>query len=106
MAHDWQVQELRFGDNDKLSAMVAVMLQAKWLFLLTDVDGLYTKNPKTHPDAEIITLVPDIFKLKVDTAVGPEAQWGTGGLPACLPACRIPCLMGRGKVVCILRPPS
>ena len=45
------VQELRFGDNDTLSAHVAALVRAHWLFLMTDVDHLYTANPKSNPDA-------------------------------------------------------
>ena len=45
------VQELRFGDNDTLSAQVAALIQADWLILLTDVDCLYTANPRTDPNA-------------------------------------------------------
>eukprot|EP00955_Chlamydomonas_euryale_P118781 366559-Chlamydomonas_euryale.AAC.12 len=48
------IQKLRFGDNDTLAAHVAAMVQANWLFLMTDVDHLYTANPKTNPDAEPI----------------------------------------------------
>jgi glutamate 5-kinase len=42
------VQELRFGDNDTLSAQVATLVEADYLFLLTDVDALYTANPKVR----------------------------------------------------------
>ena len=42
------VQELRFGDNDTLSAQVAALVEADWLFLMTDVDALYTANPKVR----------------------------------------------------------
>lgn len=48
------VQELRIGDNDTLSAQVAVLVQADWLFLLTDVDFLYTANPSLDPSASPI----------------------------------------------------
>jgi len=48
------VQELRFGDNDTLSAQVAALVQADWLVLLTDVDFLYTANPHSNPDAVAI----------------------------------------------------
>lgn len=43
------VQELRFGDNDTLSAQVATLVEADYLFLMTDVDALYTANPKVRP---------------------------------------------------------
>ena len=45
------VQELRFGDNDTLSAQIAVLVAADWLVLLTDVDYLYTANPRNDPTA-------------------------------------------------------
>lgn len=56
--------EIRFGDNDSLSAIVAGMVHADHLFLLTDVDALYTDNPRTNPDAQKIRVVPDIQKLR------------------------------------------
>lgn len=56
-------QELRFGDNDSLSAMVAAIVDAHWLFLLTDVDALYDKNPMQHADAKPIRLVHDIDEV-------------------------------------------
>ena len=51
------VEELRFGDNDRLSALVAGMVDAEWLFLMTDVNGLYTSNPRTDPNAIHIPIV-------------------------------------------------
>ena len=47
------VQDVKFGDNDTLSAHVAALVNADYLFLLTDVDGLYTANPYKNPDAKI-----------------------------------------------------
>jgi hypothetical protein len=52
------VQELRFGDNDTLSAQVATLVEADYLFLMTDVDALYTANPKVTDVATSRTLVP------------------------------------------------
>lgn len=54
------VEELKIGDNDSLSAQVAALISAEWLFLLTDVDGLYTANPNTDPSAALIPIVEDI----------------------------------------------
>ena len=48
------VQELRIGDNDTLAAQVAVLVQADWLFILTDVDFLYTANPSSDSSAQPI----------------------------------------------------
>lgn len=60
------VAEIKFGDNDTLSAIAAAMVHADYLFLMTDVDCLYTKNPRTNPDAEAIEVVDDIDALEAD----------------------------------------
>lgn len=60
------VTEIKFGDNDTLSAITAAMVHADYLFLMTDVDCLYDKNPRTHPDAEAIEVVEDIAALQAD----------------------------------------
>ena len=59
-------QEIKFGDNDTLSAITAVMVQANYLFLMTDVDCLYDQNPRTHADAKAIEVVEDIRSLEAD----------------------------------------
>lgn len=60
------VSEIKFGDNDTLSAITAAMVHADYLFLMTDVDCLYDKNPRTNPDAKAIEVVEDIFALQAD----------------------------------------
>jgi glutamate 5-kinase len=60
------VTEIKFGDNDTLSAITAAMVHADYLFLMTDVDCLYDKNPRTHPDAQAIEVVEDIAALQAD----------------------------------------
>ena len=62
------VSEIKFGDNDTLSAITAGMVHADFLFLMTDVDCLYTNNPRTHPEAQPIEVVEDISALNVDGA--------------------------------------
>ncbi|GAA3877606.1 glutamate 5-kinase [Tessaracoccus defluvii] len=70
--------EIRFGDNDRLAALIAHLVRADALFLMSDVDGLYTAHPDT-PGAERISRVDDISKLAVDTSrVGSKV--GTGGM--------------------------
>lgn len=83
------VDELKFGDNDTLSALVASLIEANWLFLLTDVDRLYSADPRQNPDAKpIITVEYDrLHNLDVDAGVG--SQWGTGGMITKLTAARI-----------------
>lgn len=61
-------EELRYGDNDWLSALVACVVDATWLFLLTDVERLYTADPRRDAAAEAIDLVSDMAALSVDTS--------------------------------------
>lgn len=60
------VSEIKFGDNDTLSAITAAMIHADLLFLMTDVDCLYDKNPRTNPDAKPIEIVSDFSVLDAD----------------------------------------
>ena len=77
------VEELRFGDNDRLAAMVAGIVDASLLYLLTDVDGLYTGNPRTDPNATKIEEVADVQAILEEmstTARAGGSSWGTGGM--------------------------
>ena len=94
------VDELKFGDNDTLSALVASLVDADWLFLMTDVDRLYTANPRTNPDATPIDVVRNLDELNVDTATG-GTQWGTGGMKTKIAAARI--AMGAGVRTVIMK---
>ncbi len=79
---------LEFGDNDGLSARVAVALDADLLVLLTDVDGLFTANPRTDPTAQRIPELADIDETTLARAVGGSAG-GTGGMTSKLEAARL-----------------
>ncbi|MBN9106728.1 MAG: glutamate 5-kinase [Propionibacteriaceae bacterium] len=79
--------EFRFGDNDRLAALVAHLVGADALVLLSDVDALYTAHP-SHPDARPIAVVDDIDDLEVDTEKS-GAEIGTGGMETKLQAARI-----------------
>lgn len=74
------VDEIRFGDNDTLSALTALVVQAERLLLLTDIDGLYTANPREHPDAELIPEVSAITSEVEALAGGEGSALGTGGM--------------------------
>ncbi|CAH01509.1 glutamate 5-kinase [Kluyveromyces lactis] len=76
------VSEIKFGDNDTLSAITAALTGADYLFLLTDVDCLYTDNPRANPDAKPILVVPDISQglPGVNTDGGSGSDVGTGGM--------------------------
>ena len=79
--------EIRFGDNDRLAALIAHLVRADALVILSDVDGLYTAHPDT-PGAERIDRVQDISTLRVDTSrVGSKV--GTGGMRTKLQAADI-----------------
>jgi glutamate 5-kinase len=75
------VSEIKFGDNDTLSAITAGMVAADFLFLMTDVDCLYTENPRKNPDAKAVRIVRDIEAVRrlVSTATL-GSSLGTGGM--------------------------
>ena len=70
----------KIGDNDMLSAIVAKLISADKLIILTDIDGLYDKNPKTHPEAEKIEVVEKIDDNILSMAKGSGSNRGTGGM--------------------------
>ena len=92
------VQEIKFGDNDTLSAITAAMVQADYLFLMTDVDCLYDKNPRTNPDAKAIEVVDDISELAADVSSA-GSSLGTGGMGTKIVAARLATAAGVTTVV-------
>ena len=70
----------KIGDNDRLSAIVAEIVNADLLVMLTDIDGLYNKNPKNNPDAEKIEVVEEITDEIRTMASGSGSNRGTGGM--------------------------
>lgn len=81
--------ELAYGDNDRLSARVAQMLNADLLILLSDVDGLYNKNPQLFKDAKHIDVVKTINAEIEDMAGDPASMHGTGGMRTKIEAAKI-----------------
>ena len=92
------VQEIKFGDNDTLSAITAGMVQADYLFLMTDVDCLYDKNPRMYPDAKAIEVVEDIGEIEADTSSAGSAL-GTGGMGTKIVAARLATAAGVTTVI-------
>lgn len=85
------VDELKFGDNDTLSALVANLVRADWLFLLTDVDRLYSTDPRSDPNAQPIVRISRMDQLK-ELQVNLEhhgSRWGTGGMVTKIAAAQI-----------------
>ena len=82
-------EEISVGDNDTLSALVARSCDADLLVLLTDIDGLYTSDPRTNPDAKLIDVVPEITPEIIACAGGKGSALGTGGMATKLRAAQI-----------------
>lgn len=87
------VSEIKFGDNDTLSAITAGMIHADMLFLMTDVDCLYDKNPRSYPDAKAIEIVEDISQLEADVSTA-GSSLGTGGMMTKIVAARLATSVG------------
>ncbi len=92
-------EELGIGDNDRLSAIVAIVLSADLLILLSDIDGLYTANPRTDPGAKLIPVVDDLTPEVVSSAGGSGSSIGTGGMQTKLIAARMVMEAGRDMVI-------
>ncbi|MFW6334778.1 MAG: glutamate 5-kinase [Desulfosalsimonas sp.] len=82
------VEEIKFGDNDNLSALIALMMNADIVVNLTDIDGLYTGDPRTDPGAGHIPVVTDITRDIEKTASGMPGVLGTGGMLSKIRAAR------------------
>jgi glutamate 5-kinase len=74
------VEDLTFGDNDMLSALVSGLVHADQLIILTDINGIYADNPKTNPDAEKYTHLTTIPDELIEAASGAGSDVGTGGM--------------------------
>jgi glutamate 5-kinase len=83
------IDELKIGDNDTLSAMVASIVEADLLIILSDIEGLYTANPQTDPAATLIPEVADITPAIEALAGGPGTDKGTGGMYTKIQAAKI-----------------
>ena len=92
--------EIRFGDNDTLSAIVADLIKADLLVLLTDIDGLYDSNPKKNKDAKLIPLVEKITDTHFEIASSETgSDLGTGGMKTKLRAGKIATSKGMDMVI-------
>lgn len=83
------VAEIKFGDNDHLAAMVTNLLRAPLLVLLTNVDGLYSADPRVDPTARLLEAVPTIDAEVTDLAADTKSALGTGGMRSKLRAARL-----------------
>lgn len=97
------VEEIKFGDNDNLAAMITLLMDADILINLTDIDGLYTKDPRKNKDAELIPVVTTIKKDIEKYATDIPGPLGTGGMLSKIKAAKkvtaagIPMLIAGGE---------
>ena len=87
------------GDNDTLAAIVCRCIHADLLVLLSDIDGLYTANPHTHPEARLLPLVERITPEILALADGVGSSLGTGGMSTKLRAAQLVTELGADMVI-------
>lgn len=103
------VAEIKFGDNDTLSAITAGMVHADYLFLMTDVECLYNDNPRTNPEAKPVLLVDKIDDLAVKTDTedaGAGSKVGTGGMTTKLIAAELATNAGVTTIISLSTQPQ
>ena len=93
------VDEIKFGDNDRLAAMVTNLLQAPLLVILSVVDGLYRSDPKSEVTPEIVRLVPQIDDQVLGLAGSSRSSLGTGGMQSKLTAARLVTQAGGSVII-------
>lgn len=89
----------QFGDNDTLSAVVAALVHADLLILLSDIDGLFTDDPNKNPDASFISLVETLDEKLMSMGKGSVSSVGTGGMATKLTAAQIATFSGADMVI-------
>jgi glutamate 5-kinase len=92
--------EITFGDNDFLAAQVAMMLEARLLVLLTDIDGLHTADPRVDPAAELISEVDDFAQLEELEIGDGTSPFGLGGMRSKVAAAKMASEAGIPAVIC------
>lgn len=102
------VEQIKIGDNDTLAAFSASLWNADLLILLSDIDGIYNKNPKEYDDAQLVERVENIDNMLKEIEIGETNAFGTGGIRTKIEAARIvnkygiPMILANGKTQNIL----
>ncbi|WP_124061678.1 glutamate 5-kinase [Gordonibacter sp. Marseille-P4307] len=94
------VEQIKFGDNDTLGALVACLLGADLCVILSDVEGFYDANPATHPDARLVSRIERIDAKVLAAAGDAGSSKGTGGMVTKLRAARALSVAGIPLVIC------
>ncbi len=100
------VDEIRFGDNDTLAALVAVMIGADLVVLLSDIEGLYSADPRVDAEAELLEHVAELTEQVLAAAGGSGTEMGSGGMVTKVEAAKVLMKAGIPMVVCDGRRPN
>ena len=92
-------KERLFGDNDRLSAVVAVLCRASKLIIFSDIDGLYDSDPRLHPNAKLINRIDKIDESVYSLAGGAGSRRGTGGMKTKLQAAELAVSQGTDVII-------
>lgn len=92
-------EEIKLGDNDTLSALVCSVTESDCLVILSDIDGLYTDNPRTNPEARIIPVVKEVDESVKELGKGAGSERGTGGMYTKLIAAEIVTSAGHNMII-------
>lgn len=97
------VDEIKIGDNDTLASLTTILWNADLLILLSDIDGIYNKNPKEYKDAVLVDKIDNFDTLYNEIAIGKNNSFGTGGVSTKIEAAKrvnkygIPTIIANGK---------
>lgn len=93
------VEEIKIGDNDVLAARTAALWGGDLLVLLSDIEGIYDKNPLSYGDAKLIEKVTDPYELEKNISIGEKSSFGTGGIATKIEAAKIVNKYGTSLIV-------
>lgn len=93
------VEEIKFGDNDELSALTTNLTEADLLVILSDIDGLFDRDPKKEPGARKIQLVEDVDGLRLEAFDASAGRLGTGGIRSKIEAARKAAHFGAATII-------
>ncbi|MBI2399671.1 MAG: glutamate 5-kinase [Deltaproteobacteria bacterium] len=93
------VEEIKFGDNDALSALATNLIEADLLIILSDIDGLFDKDPKAHKDAKKLPLIEDVDSAGLESLTSSTNALGTGGIKSKCEAARKAAHYGAATII-------
>lgn len=100
------IEEIKFGENDKLAALVASLAEADLLIILSDIEGLYDKNPQEHKDAKLVSFVEKVTPVIERLAGGVGSMYGSGGMISKIKAAKVCSFSGIAMVIANSKTPD